>query len=137
MPTKNQSITETLAHSSQVVILELALLIADRPPVVINLDSPEAIASLEKTPFTIKEGAEYSMRVKFRVQHEVISGLRYLQLVKRRKITVDKSDQMMVAPPLPCPSRSTRLHPHRAATVPTPPRTPSTRRPVGGPIIAC
>ena len=52
--------------------------------------------SLGKTPFIIKEGAEYRMRVKFRVQHEVISGLKYIQLVKRRKITADKSEQMMV-----------------------------------------
>lgn len=37
------------------------------------------------------------MRVKFRVQHEVISGLRYLQLVKRKGIKVDKSDEMMVS----------------------------------------
>ena len=51
---------------------------------------------LEKTPFVIKEGSEYQMRVKFRVQHEVISGLRYLQLVKRKKIPVDKAEQMMV-----------------------------------------
>lgn len=36
------------------------------------------------------------MRVKFRVQHEVISGLRYLQLVKRKGLKVDKSDEMMV-----------------------------------------
>ncbi|KAF8248914.1 rho guanidine dissociation inhibitor [Wilcoxina mikolae CBS 423.85] len=78
-----------------VVILELALLIKGRPDVVIDLDQPDAVKNLEKTPFTIKEGAEYRMRVKFRVQHEVISGLRYLQLVKRKKITVDKSDQMM------------------------------------------
>jgi Rho GDP-dissociation inhibitor len=79
-----------------VVILELALLIAGRDPVVIDLDKPDAVKNLEKQPFTIKEGTEYQMRVKFRVQHEVISGLRYLQLVKRKKITVDKCDQMMV-----------------------------------------
>lgn len=78
-----------------VVILELALLIAGRDPVVIDLDKPDAVKNLEKQPFTIKEGTEYQMRVKFRVQHEVISGLRYLQLVKRKKITVDKCDQMM------------------------------------------
>ena len=35
------------------------------------------------------------MRVQFRVQHEVISGLRYLQLVKRKGIKVDRSDEMM------------------------------------------
>jgi Rho GDP-dissociation inhibitor len=57
------------------------------------------VENLGKTPFTIKEGAEYRMRVKFRVQHEVISGLRYLQLVKRHKITADKSQQMMVGFP--------------------------------------
>lgn len=51
---------------------------------------------LSETPFTIKEGAEYRMRVKFRVQHEVISGLRYLHVVKRKGLTVDKTDQMMV-----------------------------------------
>ncbi|KAI5847480.1 rho guanidine dissociation inhibitor [Tricharina praecox] len=78
-----------------VVILELALLINGRPDVVINLDETSAVEKLGENPFTIKEGSEYRMRVKFRVQHEVISGLRYLQLVKRKKIPVDKSDQMM------------------------------------------
>ncbi|CCX06686.1 rho guanidine dissociation inhibitor [Pyronema domesticum] len=78
-----------------VVILELALIVAGRPDVVLNLDSPDAVSKLEESPFTVKEGAEYRMRVKFRVQHEVISGLRYLQLVKRKGIPIDKSDQMM------------------------------------------
>ncbi|KAL7275656.1 rho GDP dissociation inhibitor [Rhizina undulata] len=79
----------------KVVILELALIIAGRSDVIINLDNPEALKELQKHPFTIKEGSEYRMRVKFRVQHEVISGLRYLQLVKRKGIKVDKSDEMM------------------------------------------
>jgi len=92
--TTTSSISEP-GDNRTVVILELALLIEGRPDVVIDLDQPDAVKNLEKTPFTIKEGAEYRMRVKFRVQHEVISGLRYLQLVKRKKITVDKSDQMM------------------------------------------
>lgn len=39
------------------------------------------------------------MKVKFRVQHEVISGLRYLQMVKRKGIKVDKSEEMMVCRP--------------------------------------
>jgi len=79
----------------KVVILQLSLLITGRPDVVINLDSPGALESLSQNPFTIKEGAEYRMRVRFRVQHEVISGLRYLQLVKRKGIKVDKSEEMM------------------------------------------
>lgn len=78
-----------------VVILELALLIDGRPDVVINLDTPGAVKNLEKKPFQIFEDTVYRMRVKFRVQHEVISGLKYLQLVKRSRITVDKAEQMM------------------------------------------
>jgi len=35
------------------------------------------------------------MKVKFRVQREVISGLRYLQLVKRKSVKVDRSEEMM------------------------------------------
>ncbi|CUS14272.1 unnamed protein product [Tuber aestivum] len=79
----------------KVVILQLCLLIAGRDDVVINLDVPGALEELSKRPFTIKEGAEYRMRVRFRVQHEVISGLRYLQLVKRKGIKVDSSEEMM------------------------------------------
>lgn len=79
----------------KVVILQLSLLITGRPDVVIDLTSPGALESLSGKPFTIKEGAEYRMRVRFRVQHEVISGLRYLQLVKRKGIKVDKSEEMM------------------------------------------
>jgi len=78
-----------------VVILELALESEGRPDVVIDLQKNDALAALTSKPFTIKEGAHYTMRVKFRVQHEVISGLRYLQQVKRKGVRVDKSEEMM------------------------------------------
>lgn len=78
-----------------VVILKLCLEVAGREDVVIDLEQPGALETLTSKPFTIKEGAEYSMRVKFRVQHEVISGLRYLQRVKRKGVQVDKSEEMM------------------------------------------
>ena len=51
--------------------------------------------SLAKKPFTIKEGTTYNMLVKFRVQHELISGLRYLQRIKRGGLPIDKSEEMM------------------------------------------
>jgi Rho GDP-dissociation inhibitor len=63
---------------------------------VINLQEPGAVEKLQSTPFIIKEGTSFRMRAKFRVQHEVISGLRYLQLVKRKGIRVDKTEEMMV-----------------------------------------
>jgi hypothetical protein len=75
----------------------------------------EAVNQAKNAPFTIKEGVEYRMKVKFRytfenayffiqkktylkyfrVQHEVVSGLKYLQVVKRRGIRVDKTEEMI------------------------------------------
>jgi Rho GDP-dissociation inhibitor len=78
-----------------VVILQLCLVAPGRPDVVIDLQQPGALEALTSKPFTIKEGAEYSMRVKFRVQHEVISGLKYLQRVKWKGVQVDRSEEMM------------------------------------------
>jgi len=84
-----------------VVILELALLFkeqtgtAKQPDVIIDLCKPDALSNLKKSPFVIFEDAEYRMRVKFRVQHDIISGLRYHQEVFRSLMRVDKTNQMM------------------------------------------
>lgn len=77
------------------VILQLCLEAPGRPDVNIELEERGTLENLSSKPFIIKEGSEYSMRVKFRVQHEVISGLRYLQKVKRKGVQVDKSEEMM------------------------------------------
>jgi len=77
------------------VILQLCLLVEGRAAVEIDLDSPEALETLRKKPFTIKEGIKYRMKVRFRIQHEVISGLRYLQLTKRKGVKVGKDEEMM------------------------------------------
>lgn len=39
------------------------------------------------TPVSIKEGAEYSVGIKFVVKNEIVSGLKYLQVVKRAGVT--------------------------------------------------
>lgn len=39
------------------------------------------------TTVTIKEGVEYSVGIKFRVKSEIVSGLKYLQVVKRAGVT--------------------------------------------------
>jgi Rho GDP-dissociation inhibitor len=55
-------------------------------PVLVLIFFLEAIDQAKNAPFTIKEGVEYRMKVKFRVQHDVVSGLKYLQVVKRKGI---------------------------------------------------
>ncbi|OLY82687.1 Rho GDP-dissociation inhibitor [Smittium mucronatum] len=79
----------------------------------------EAISTLKKTPLVIKEGIAYRLKIRFRysfslplfslqhfpfitkakislrIQHDVISGLKYLHAVKRAGITVDKTEEML------------------------------------------
>jgi len=62
-----------------VVILELKIIFQDRPngDVVYNLEDKNGLEKLKSTAFTIKEGCGYKIQVKFRVQHEIVSGLKY------------------------------------------------------------
>jgi Rho GDP-dissociation inhibitor len=78
-----------------VIILALGLEVEGRPDVIIDLTAPTAVDDLKKTPFVIKEGATFRMRAKFKVQHEVLSGLKYIQVVKRGVIRVSKDEEML------------------------------------------
>ncbi|KAL2760128.1 hypothetical protein ACRALDRAFT_2092706 [Sodiomyces alcalophilus JCM 7366] len=66
-----------------------------RDPVTIDLSQPGSETSLKDKPFIIKEGAKFTMVAKFRVQHEILSGLQYVQVVKRRGIRVSKDSEML------------------------------------------
>jgi len=67
----------------KVIILSLGLEVEGRPDIIIELNSPGALESLNKHPFTIKEGATFRMKAKFKVQHQILSGLKYVQVVSR------------------------------------------------------
>lgn len=67
----------------RVVILSLGLEVEGRPDIVINLDQPGAVEKLKDQPFTIKEGATFRMKARFRVQHQICSGMKYVQVVSR------------------------------------------------------
>ncbi|KAH6673941.1 immunoglobulin E-set [Plectosphaerella plurivora] len=80
----------------RVVIIEsLTLESPNRPPVTIDLSTPGSEATLKEKPFKIKEGVKFTMVAKFRVQHEILSGLQYVQAVKRKGIRVSKDSEMM------------------------------------------
>lgn len=80
----------------KVVILEMALLINNEkegptePPIVVDLTNDEILANLSKTPFKIKEKSIYKLRIKFKVQHEIVTGIKYIQSIKKAGIRVDK-----------------------------------------------
>ncbi|EIN10582.1 E set domain-containing protein [Punctularia strigosozonata HHB-11173 SS5] len=60
-----------------------------------DLTDKTAAAQSKDHPFTIKEGIEYNVRIQFKVNHSIISGVRYIQVVKRAGIKVDKSEYML------------------------------------------
>ena len=78
------------------VIKSLALEVKDRPDITIDLTAPGSVEALKSKPFTIKEGAEFRMKATFVVQHDVLSGLKYLQVTKRKGIKLATAQEMIV-----------------------------------------
>lgn len=66
-----------------------------RSDITIELSAPGALESLKSKPFTIKEGCTYQMKATFVVQHQVLSGLKYVQQLKRKGIPLGKDQEMI------------------------------------------
>ncbi|KAI0722829.1 rho GDP-dissociation inhibitor [Earliella scabrosa] len=86
------------ASGPKVTILSLELASPTLPAgkhLIMNLLDHEQMSSLKKNPITIKEGVEFNVRINFKVNHSIISGVRYIQVVKRSGVKVDKMEQML------------------------------------------
>ena len=83
-------------NSPRCIHLSLGLEVEGCPDVVIDLRASGAVQELEQKSFTIKEGTEYRIKMQFKVQHETLSGLRYVYKISRKGVVVDKSEEMMV-----------------------------------------
>jgi hypothetical protein len=70
--------------------------IEGRPDIVIDLSEPGQLETLKDKPFNIKEGTTFRMTVRFKVQHQILAGLKYLQVVKRFSIS-SKTQEMIVS----------------------------------------
>jgi Rho GDP-dissociation inhibitor len=81
----------------KVVVVELGLEFPDQPllkPIIVNLEDDDGNTIVGKNiKFAIKEKSVYQLVVKFRVQHEIITGLKYLHSVKKAGIRVDKMEE--------------------------------------------
>jgi Rho GDP-dissociation inhibitor len=77
------------------IILSLSMETPGRDAVTIDLSAPGSQETLKEKPFQIKEGSKFCMVAKFKVQHEILSGLRYVQIIKRKGIKVGKVDEMI------------------------------------------
>ncbi|KAF9557233.1 E set domain-containing protein [Agrocybe pediades] len=86
------------ATGPKVTVLTLELASPTLPAgreIVFDLRDTARLADTKKNPIIIKEGVEYNVRITFKVNHSIISGVRYIQLVKRAGVKVDKMEQML------------------------------------------
>ncbi|KAM0791607.1 hypothetical protein ACM66B_006049 [Microbotryomycetes sp. NB124-2] len=85
------------ADGPKVKMISLSLVSDSRRngPIVLDLSDSAKLQNLKKEPIVIKEGAEYAVELKFGVQGDVVTGLKYIQVVRRAGITVDKMETMI------------------------------------------
>jgi Rho GDP-dissociation inhibitor len=102
-PSKLRTRTEIQAADSplpngQLSLHALSLVSSSAPggSVSINLQqSKEQLAQFKQNPLNVKEGVEYSVKIRFSVGSDILSGLKYVQVVKRAGI---KGRHLALAP---------------------------------------
>ncbi|KAG7281151.1 hypothetical protein CRUP_032854, partial [Coryphaenoides rupestris] len=77
------------------VLVTRLTLMCDTAPRPLMLDLQGDLSALKKQPFVLKEGVEYKIKITFKVQREIVSGLKYQQVMSRKGLTVDKSAYMV------------------------------------------
>ncbi|XP_077130399.1 rho GDP-dissociation inhibitor 3 isoform X1 [Ranitomeya variabilis] len=70
-------------------------LMCDDAPGPITMDLTGNIAALKDITFVIKEGSSYKVKITFKVNKEIVSGLKYVQHTFRKGIRVDKETHMV------------------------------------------
>ena len=77
----------------KVVIQKIQLLVdTEKEPITFDLTNETTIKELSSKRYKVKEKSIYKLRITFKVQHEIITGLRYVQYIKKAGIAVDKID---------------------------------------------
>ncbi|KAJ2438479.1 rho GDP dissociation inhibitor, partial [Coemansia sp. RSA 2424] len=76
------------------VIVQALVLESGDHVIRMDVSTKEAIEELSKRVVTIKEGIDYTLKIEFVVQHEVVSGLKFLQQLKRLGVTVERTEEM-------------------------------------------
>lgn len=83
----------TNADPRQVIVQKMVFISAGQDDINFNLTGD--LTKLKDKPIVVKEGVEYRIKIIFKVQHEIVSGLRYHHSISRKGITVDKQSYMV------------------------------------------
>ncbi|CAL5342330.1 unnamed protein product [Camellia sinensis] len=84
------NVGETL--EPEVKILSLSILSRERPDIVIPIPEDGNPKGLW---FTLKEGSRYSLRFSFQVSNNIVSGLKYTNIVWKTGMKVDSTKEML------------------------------------------
>ncbi|XP_029997884.1 rho GDP-dissociation inhibitor 3 [Sphaeramia orbicularis] len=84
----------TDASLQNVQVTRLTLLCDDTPG-PITMDLTGDLAALKKKSFTLKEGVQYRTKIHFKVNRDIVPGLKYHQVTSRKGVRVDKESYMV------------------------------------------
>lgn len=87
-------ITEADPNVPNVQVIRMSLVCESAPEPLI-LDLCGDLEAFKKQAFVLKEGVEYRIKISFKVNQEIVSGLKYVQQTFRKGMKIDKSDYMV------------------------------------------
>ncbi|XP_021412844.1 rho GDP-dissociation inhibitor 1 isoform X1 [Oncorhynchus mykiss] len=70
-------------------------LMCETAPNPLTLDLQGDLEAFKKQSFILKEGVEYRIKISFKVNKEIVSGLKYVQQTHRKGVRIDKTDYMV------------------------------------------
>lgn len=77
-----------------VQVTRLALL-CDEAPAPMTMDLTGDLQALRERTFVLKEGVTYRLKIDFKVNREIVAGLRYHHVIQRQGINVSKATHMV------------------------------------------
>uniref|UniRef100_A0AAY5KP46 Rho GDP-dissociation inhibitor 1 n=2 Tax=Esox lucius TaxID=8010 RepID=A0AAY5KP46_ESOLU len=90
----NAAVAAVDPNAPNVQVTRLTLM-CETAPLPLTLDLQGDLESFKKQSFVLKEGVEYRIKISFKVNKEIVSGLKYAQQTYRKGVKVDKSDYMV------------------------------------------
>jgi Rho GDP-dissociation inhibitor len=81
----------------RVVIKKMTIVCEDRPggDIIFDLEAKGSEQKMKETPFTLQESSKYKTKITFKVQHEIVSGLKLVNIVKKKGIKVATETEML------------------------------------------
>lgn len=70
-------------------------LVCEAAPDPLILDLRGDLEAFKKQAFVLMEGVEYKIKISFKVNREIVSGLKYVQQTYRKGMKIDTSDYMV------------------------------------------